>query len=218
MKALKIKESNIKLINYWASSIGYEENRSICSGNCDDYCRCTTVNPILEEIYYNSIASDLINLNKFESEIQKYCVDRVVRKILNKNSFELYGISDYYGEIVECSICDNSSNELTKALEIIRDGKVSETIEYILELEYGYVLEDLKNKDWEIIETDIKNIIQNYVKVNKEIVDSYNGNEIILCRTVDYDKYQLIDGNHRFAAAKKNKKDIVKVLTTVFDK
>src|SRR5690606_15574898 len=87
-------------------------------------------------------------------------------------------------------------------------------IELILEFEYGYVLDRLKDKQWKISKVNIDSVkINDYKKNVRKIVDFYKTFEsddiIILCENAGIDSdnkrvYHLIDGYHRFCAAKSN--------------
>jgi hypothetical protein len=94
----------------------------------------------------------------------------------------------------------------------------TKAIELVLELEYGYVLDELKDKDWEIIDVPISSVKTPYAKIYNKIVDQYTGDEVILCQTLGNKSYRLIDGNHRFIKAKKINKEEVTILTTKEDK
>jgi hypothetical protein len=203
------KELSITNIQYF---LDIESNRSYCSGNCDDYCRCTTVSPEVTSINYQRLFEDVINGLKL-SEIKQYCVYRAIRSLVKIQSISAYGVSGYYGAEVECKLEDDAEAKLNNAFDFISNNSDEKCIEYVLELEYGYVLDDLKDKDWHIIDVDITLIDPPYTQVSNEIVASYTGDETVLCKTVE-SRYRLIDGRHRFVAAKKYDKKEMTILTT----
>ena len=53
-----LKDSLSNCFSYVNSFVDYDENRSYC--NCDDdYCKCTTVNPILNSVNYKVIIENI---------------------------------------------------------------------------------------------------------------------------------------------------------------
>ena len=86
----------------------------------------------------------------------------------------------------------------------------------MLNLEYGYVLDRLKDKKWNIKTININNIVQNdYKKNDSEIVERYKNSKIeltVLCEQKSDNQFKLIDGYHRFAAAKGLKLKEIKVI------
>jgi hypothetical protein len=188
--------------------VDYDSNRSECNDEyCkSDYCRCTTVNPVVNYILYDSLFSHVkSNIKDKLTQIQYYVIERILRSKININSINAYGLSGYYGEEV---ICNFSSIELHNEIEeYIKEVAANQdwfAIELYLKIEYGYVLPELNNQSWEIREVDISCVHPPYTKVSDKIVAQYTGDELILCQKVDGINYRLIDGNHRFAAAVKN--------------
>lgn len=197
----------------WTYSVEYDENRSHCRCS-DDYCRCTTVSPVIIDIHYDSILKDLSKGLKL-SDIKLYCLDRVIKSLIKIDSFSAYGVGGYYGEEVGVSL--DNENEIYEAADMIKEKTEKECIEYALILEYGYLLDEVKDKKWEIKKVNIKQVHppNSYSKLNKETVDSYSGDEVVLCISEGADNYRIIDGRHRYAAAIKNNKKKISVLTTV---
>lgn len=95
-------------------------------------------------------------------------------------------------------------------------------IEQVLILEYGFILDELKNKEWKFENIPMKDIIPaaGMRHVVKNIIDSYVEDSSsergpyklsCVCQKIG-DKYRLIDGYHRYSVAKQlNNKNIITV-------
>jgi hypothetical protein len=91
--------------------------------------------------------------------------------------------------------------------------KTGERIEFILKLEYGYLIESVQNKHWELTSVPISMFYFSNKKHYQKCVDELKEEEnqayadslrkIMLPRgivvRIDEDKYKVIDGYHRLA-------------------
>lgn len=150
---------------------------------------------------------DALEKDENASIIDKYCFNRICRhyKIYDSDVYSVSTRSGYYGEEIDAITFDNEglvkkSYEECKALS--SDAK---KILYVLGLEYGYLLEELKDiTNASIIKTPLSSI----QIPNKEVFD--NAEFAIACSYENYDLpwgivmrkengpgYRLIDGTHR---------------------
>lgn len=224
-----------------------EEGFTDCKNNgCIDegICRCYKITDVkidvnivelsyfLYEKYYNSESVSFKRdsnidtiLNNINSEVDLYCIDRILRihKIYDKNQWNVIISYGYYGDEIENVSIKNDifikiENDIIKVSEIQSFNK---KIEFILKLEYGYVLDKLINKKFKIVEVDIDDIILGQKKYKESLSVSsyydddnydYNLHNIKLIKGIclyNNEKWNLIDGYHRLVSTKSNKIKII---------
>lgn len=196
------------------------------SYGCDSICRCSKIEDIhvvsvnvigmvdyLYEIYFDNSKSSRRNrkidnvLGDITDDINYYTIDRILRinKVYICDNWNIKICNGYYGEEIEdITLCDDISikieNELDIAFNIL---DLSKRIEYLLELEYGYLLDELKDKKYELSIINKSDIIfgskSQYKKVKdmdltfyNNLYKSYRG--IVIEKDT---KYKLVDGYHR---------------------
>ena len=195
-------------INY---IVEYDYERSGCT--CDNYiCRCTTIEKAwVEEIYIDSLVRKLYE--KFcreHSEINEYCFDRICHalRIYDKDLYEVETGPDYYGEVVYGVYFDNEEmifNACSVMLELPSD---IEKIKYVLNLEYGYLIDRVANTTSITIEKVATDKVEPpqkeyFVKLSKEVIEDYKDRKLPVAVCIkNEDKYILIDGYHRWVANK----------------
>lgn len=202
--------------------VDYDYDRSPCT--CDayengDYCRCTTI----ERAWVESINVKLI-VNKLykkyykePSEINEYCFDRICRalKIYDKNNYEVESCGGYYGEEIDGVYFEDEEKIVNAYNELLKLEGDIEKIKYVLELEYGYLLDRVSNKTSakiEVVDTEkIKLPQQEYfMRLSKEVIEEYKNRKLPVAVCIKekdrfyeaFDRYILIDGYHRFVANK----------------
>ena len=89
-------------------------------------------------------------------------------------------------------------------------------MEYLLGMEYGYLLPELDECDYELISIDIDDVVfgsdSHYVNIQKENLDHYiNYNGIKGVVKKDGEKYKIIDGYHRIHSTKLTSKYDLKI-------
>lgn len=190
----------------------FNNGYSMCTDECyksDDYCRCRRVIDCeIESVNIDSILDKILS-NNF-SEIEKYCLDRILRYSLNDISLYKVNIhDDYYGEITSGVSIINKKSILKKVYDLAGCESDYDKIIYSLNNEYGYILDELKSRNYSdayIKSIAIDDIIYNkshYFRLNKGLVDSYNEHDGPRCVVYkDANKYILIDGHHRLMSAK----------------
>ena len=185
---------------------------------CGTSCYCSTitnckitsidVSDIVGEIY--SIYFDNSDETKRDSKINSifgiskdidiYTIDRVVRhfKIWETYKWHISVIKKYYGEEVDkisilSSIAKEIEDKLEKAFSII---DLKDRINFLLELEYGYLLPELKNTEYTLLKVNKSELIFP-VESNGKRVDHYSDRNYFSIRGIVTDKMRVIDGYHR---------------------
>lgn len=212
--------------------VDYDYDRSPCTCDADeqgDYCRCTTIERAwVETINVKQVINKLYNRHcKEHSEINEYCFDRICSalKIYDKDYYEVESCPGYYGEEIGGVYFENEEkivNAYNKLLEFETD---IEKIKYILELEYGYLLDRVQIKTVariELVSTDTIRLPQQeyFMKLDKEVIKDYKNRNlpVAVCikekdRYIEaFDRYILIDGYHRFVANKDRQMNEIIVL------
>lgn len=237
MKKVKKEQEKLNCIddflnqNFYYHGVDVDYERTSCGGSscdkCDGYNRCSRIiSTRVESVDFNAIINSYTDQTKL-SEIEIYCLDRILRieKLYNKDSFEVNICSGYYGdEVQSVNIVFDVKESIKSKLNEISNLSDVEKIKKVLEYEYGYLLDSIKYAK----SVEIKEIPFDSIKVGNESYHSkikdfemykdYEG-PIAICRIgigVSHFKeinfYSIIDGYHRYSAAKLNKKDVVKII------
>ena len=182
------------------------------------------VTNIYSEIFDNSISTkrnNVINsLWGISSEIQKYTIDRILRvnKIWKPEFWNINVSGGYYGqEIDEVILIEDMVLKINSQLErAFQIDNLSERVEYLLTIENGFILDDIKDKKYHISVIDIDDIIFSNTEHKRKVVieelehysdRNYSGIRGIVKK--DGIKFKLIDGYHRLS---KTENKLVKVL------
>jgi hypothetical protein len=171
------------------------------------------VNEIHANYFDNTLATkrnSTINniLGGVSKEIDIYTIDRILRinKVYEPTNWEVQVCGGYYGQEIDDIILDDSvarkvEEQLDKAFDII---DLTERIEYLLMLEYGKILPELKDRKYSIETIERDSIIfgsdEHYRKVNTKSLDHYSDRNYTGIRGIALsknDKFRLIDGYHR---------------------
>jgi hypothetical protein len=228
--------SNLNNIDLYEDGveISYSREYNCLENGCRDICRCSIIvdietkvdtNRIIEKIYNiyfddsletkrNSKLSEL--LWDIGDNINLYTIDRISRYFKIWDNIEVNKTGGFYGEEIESVKISNSE----KLVELINKGlsinDLNSRIEYLLDLEYGYLLPELEKRNWELSEINIDDIeIRNESHLesvyNKDLkhYDTYKGIMGVVILTKN-DKWRLIDGYHRLSKVKKGKVKILK--------
>jgi hypothetical protein len=217
-------------INFWSSIIwDYDSIYNCKSYGCEEegICRCREiVNHRVVDVNFKTIVygiysqySDNSKLSKRNNKIDQilgdinedinlYTIDRILR--INKlylNENWRFNITDgYYGQeidevVIIQNVAEKIAEQLNTAFSILNFTK---RIEYILQLEYGYLLEQLKDKNYSILEVNRDDILfgneSHLTKLSTKNLDHYSDKKYSLIRGIAIqkgDKYKIIDGYHR---------------------
>lgn len=223
-----------KLINsdYKYDSIVYYDYRtenSCSESGCDDegICRCgvitdTEVTKVDIELFSESIYKAYhgndkaskrdaqINTVLFGTgkELDIYTIDRILRihKVWESYNWTIKVVGGYYGQEIGDVTLDETvrqkiESSINTALEI---SEFDKRVEYLLYLEYGYILPELEGCKYSIVDipkSEIKIGSEGHSKKveSKDLTHykDYNGIRGIVLS--DGKKYRLIDGYHRIS-------------------
>ena len=207
----------------------YDGYTSCSESGCDEegICRCSTIEDahvvsvnitsMAEKIHYsyydNSLSTkrnSTINsiLGGVSKEIDLYTIDRILRinKAYEPSNWEVQVCGGYYGQeiddvILYDSVAKKIEDDIDKAFDVI---DLTERIEFLLMLEYGSILPELKGRQYSIETIERDSIIfgsdSHYRKVNTESLDHYSDRNYKGIRGIALskgDKLRLIDGYHR---------------------
>lgn len=237
---MKIRGFNFK----YCTEYDYDSHRDCYSHGCDDegICRCSTienahiisvdvtkmVTDIREEYFDNSQASirnSKINsvLGNITNDIDTYTIDRILRinGAYEPSNWEIQICGGYYGQeiddiILEDFVASKIEKQLEEAFEI---NDLTKRIEYLLKLEYGYILPELKDCKYEVDTVLRDKIIFGSKNQHKKVAteklshysdknyDSYRG--IVIPKD---DEYRLIDGYHRCFASENMRVEVIKAI------
>lgn len=221
-------------------SCGYDTIYSCEEDGCDEdgICRCgCIINTHLNDVYVSSIVDNIyseifdnsISIKRHNAisslwgiskEIEKYTIDRILRinKIWKPEFWNINVGGGYYGqEINEIVLTEDIvqilNTQLDKAFDI---DNLTERIEYLLELENGFILDDIKGKEYKVLIIDIDDIIfsnnEHHKRVIIEELEHYSDKNYTGIRGIvqkDGVKWKVIDGYHRLS---KTENKLVKVL------
>ncbi len=146
----------------------------------------------------------------------EFCINRVltINKVWNTSNWTTKWSSGYYGdEIDSISIKKSIFNKVHQDLSTIKEiGTLPGIIQYLLTREYGHVLEKLVNKDYTIKQVDVDDIYFPQDKHHKKVLykdlsyleDSREDDIQGICLE-ENNKYNVVDGYHRFTYYKKTR-------------
>lgn len=218
----------------------YDTVKDCETHGCDSICRCSTIiatrvtevdiEELSNSIYdlyftsgkttkrHNDINSILYGTSK---ELDLYCIDRVLRhyESWDKHSWDIGVIPGYYGEeISDVRLKRNIAEKVQNDLDVLMFMETpKEKIEFLLNLEYGSILPELTNKNYEIIVIDKDLIVfgndEHYQKIKSEDLDhyfdhNYKGIKGLVVKTSS-GKYRIIDGYHRIYCTEKDKVRVI---------
>ncbi len=199
-----------------------EEGICRCGSIHNEHIESVDVSLIVKKIYddffeqgkaadrNNAINEVLYGIGK---DIDIYTIDRILRsyKIWENENWNIEVEGGYYGQevgdvTIKESIADKIEEEL---LTVFSLPSLKEKIEYLLKLEYGKILPEIVDSNYESIVIDKDDIIfgvENHLKkVMKKDLDfysdkNYNGIRGIVKKSGD--KWRVIDGYHRIFSTK----------------
>ena len=193
----------------------YDYERSECTCNAyedGDYCRCTTI----ERAWLESINVKLVIKKLYDkycqehSDMNEYCFDRICTafKIYDKDYYEVESCGGYYGEEIEGVYFRNESKVVDTFLDVLKFETDIEKIKFVLELEYGYLLDKVKNCTHAYISTVYTRAIdlpqqEYFIRLDKDVIADYKNKKLPIAVCLESGgRYKLVDGYHRFVANK----------------
>ena len=201
---------------------------------CDEegICRCGTINNehidsvdvslIVKRIYdeffeqgkaanrNNAINEVLYGIGK---DIDIYTIDRILRsyKIWENENWDIEVDGGYYGqEAGNVTIKETIADKIDEELWIVFSlPSLKEKIEYLLNVEYGKILPELSNCNYESIVIDKDDVVfgveKHLNKVMKKDLDFYSDKNYSGIRGIvvkSGDKWRIVDGYHRIFTTK----------------
>jgi hypothetical protein len=170
-----------------------------------------------------SIRNSKINsvLGNITDDIDKYTIDRILRinGVYKTSNWEILVCGGYYGQEIDQVILDDSlalkiDKQLEEAFEII---DITKRIEYLLTLEYGYILPELKDCKYEADTIERDKLVfgsdGHYRKITSEDLSHYSDKNYDSYRGIVMSKgneYRLIDGYHRCFASENKMIPVIK--------
>lgn len=222
---------------YSGIDIDYQRENNCEENGCDDICRCSRIinstiesidiNSLVESIYYEyfdkseQTKRDLkLNyiLNGIDKTIDFYTIDKILRinRIWDKENWEIKTSNGYYGEEVDSvTLYSNVASKIENQIDdVLSIDDLSKRVEYLLQLEYGYLLPELIGKNYKVDYIKKEDIIfasdGHYKRIQRENLDHYSDKNYSNIRGVVLqkgDKYKLVDGYHRCFST--NKLDVL---------
>lgn len=187
----------------------------------EDYGRDSKLtNVFIEKVYVSSIVNSFITAYPNGNDIINYCIDRIVRcyKPWDVSKYNVEVIQGYYGEEI-ARVTWQCFDKVVGHIQNLKYLKSDiDRIFYALKLEYGYILDTISNYNKaEIIRIDINRIKpaqhQYYMKLDNEVIETYMEYPYAKCICVETNGYyKIIDGYHRFAAAKRNNQNFINII------
>jgi hypothetical protein len=219
---------------YTGIDIDYKRDYDCSSYGCDSegICRCSSiydeqiininvseiVDSIYNDIYDNSKATKRNNVINsifgISKDLELYTIDRIVRKslIYDENIWEIVIEGGYYGQEIgsvrlDSTYADKLSQKINESMVI---DNVKNRVEYLLNIEYGYILPELLDKEYRIITINKSDIIFG----NENHLKNVSTKELEFYSDINYDgirgvvtkkegKYRVIDGYHRLSKTSK---------------
>jgi len=175
------------------------EHGSDCCQN--DYCRCGVLTNIhATSVNIPSIVRSLLPCSA--PKIHRYAVDRILRiyEVYNPGLYEGSAVGGYYGEeLGPVTICHQVAQKCDKAIGLVMNIKqIKEIVEYLLTLEYGFLLPVVRDKTWSFRKIDPKSLVlgqqDHYRKVSRNSLDLYQDWDlpVAVCVRLPDGKYRII--------------------------
>ena len=213
--------------------VGYDYKREYnCENNgCNEegICRCSYIVDariesidiirLTEHFYSEIIDTDPKktkrnkNLNSilYGVDIDEYCINRIltINKLWDKDIYDISISGGYYGEEIETiSILDSTLRKVEHDIEEIIDiDDPSDKIKFLLQLEYGYLIENIENKKLSFIEIDKSEID---FRNSEHSINQIKNKNLNFYKYYPYlhgvvrkklGMYKIIDGHHRIYSA-----------------
>jgi hypothetical protein len=181
-----------------------------CDDRCSDICRCSTISSVrVVAVHVPFLVEGIVPNAK--NKMLRYGVDRILRhhKIYRTDIWDVHVVGGYYGQEIGSVTLDRDV-----ALAVDRDiaryarlSAIKSQTEFLLQLEYGYLLDVLKDRRYRTQTVPLNQVRfgnEDYRKrVDSEMVEHYQSYPYFVGVVLQEDKncFRLIDGYHRFTAA-----------------
>ena len=207
---------------HYCVNVDYDSGCHGCQ--CDDICRCSTIDEAWVEsinVPYmtEQVLTGLFPINRSRKNpvprdaratdpVFLYCLDRILHR-LKPDDFEVETCGGYYGEEISRVLLIDE----TPLTALLRMFTSREWVEHVLTLEYGYVHEDLKGRDWvaEVRPTKSVLVPNTYRKLDSATIKRCQAElEVLPYSKKPYrerlsclcsEDYKIVDGYHRLRAS-----------------
>jgi hypothetical protein len=206
---LKISGVSFSHYTYGCVDTDYDYETHCDEDGCNDICRCRTIsNARVTKVNVQGVLAKLVGERQIP-EIDRYCAHRIltINKVYSPDNWNVGVEGGYYGqEIGDVTLDSKVAEKIDRGLHEVWCLKSNRAkIEYVLELEYGCILEKLEGCTYEIdvIGRSLLTFQQeHYIRLDQEAVASYKDYDLPrgIC-LADGDRYRLIDGYHRVSGA-----------------
>ena len=212
--APRIKLDALTEIRRYIDDVDYD--RTNCTGECDDYCRCSSLTNVrLRSLNVASVVEAVIP-KKLRHTITGYCAQRMLRHsgVGDKDNWSVEVRPGYYGQeidgvLLDRSIAETATDHIKQVLAFRNDAL---RMEHILKLEYGYLLPSLRQREWTIRKISRGDVVVGqddhyHRKLDRKLVEGYQDHTfpVAVCAVID-GVYRLIDGYHRFSSTEGKRK------------
>ena len=178
-------------------------------------CSCGKIDNIeVTSIDLNQITETVCKYLDLNTELDRYCIDRIIRKVQLYSKYNWYADidHDYYGDCID-KVIPTYSSFYTYINHYLKYKSEEDKILCLLSLEYSYILDKIRNKKWSIIDINLDDIIipnkEHMSSIESESWYEENGLPICVCIKKG-DKFELIDGYHRLKSLKN--KDKIRII------
>lgn len=222
---IDLKKYDVKFFVDWNFDSDFHCEEFGCKE--DEICRCSTISySQITSVGFNSIVSDVYKkifedsteskrnqkiealIGGITDEINLYTIDRIFRinRLYLGENFYAETIKGYYGEeIGPIYITESVAEKVKNQLEVaFSKDDITDRVKYLLYLEYGYILPDLRIGKFTVEMVKKEDIIfgnkTHLEKVSNENLEFYNNKNFNLIRGVAISqgvRFRLIDGYHR---------------------
>jgi hypothetical protein len=217
-------------VNHYGS---YSCEESGC--NDEGICRCY----MIDEVTINSVDITRLTQNIFDQlntddsqyrrdkkitsliynydsdMINKYCIHRILthRKVWDVDNWKSEIIGGYYGQevgdvLIKKELFDKVNDDIKNIYQL---DTLEDKINYVLKLEYGYILDQIKDRKYEVISIDKEDLEFGQSNHHKNIlhkkIDYYSDKKYLenSVRGIAYwqsGKWRVVDGYHRLTETK----------------
>ena len=214
----------MKLDFHYCLNYDYDTDTDCEANNCGAICRCGIITNFkirkIDADNFRMVVKEVCNSFEIEDKIEMYCVDRICRhfKLYESENYNANIYQGYYGqELHNIRLTGDLEEKLIKIIDSLKDNE--NPIQFVLELEYNFILPQLKDLKWEIKTLPV-DLIEAGAKDQMRRADAdspYEGDIFSPIGVATYTgrRYRLWDGYHRYVAALKLKVDEVDVLVGI---
>ena len=145
------------------------------------------------------------------TDFDTYCVERILTHYgLYDNGKWTFDVREYYYGDEVFGAKPIYVQEIGQTIDSCLRLSDNEKIPFILELEYGYLLNEVKNKSWSIRVVKREDIRFGSQYHKTEPVERYEEYKLPVCVTIDTPEgLTIIDGYHRLLSVQKDKFSVI---------